>query len=363
MSKLKDLLIEYGCPDNANFTEDSFDSNGCTYKHLREKFMLIGTILEEYENDRTYIISVRVNYNHATVAVQLKSGKLTLVAYAKEGLLKQNTAQKAIDIIKKALATEDAAVPKKKYKYFKISGLIIVAVVISLLISSVVACSAISKYNTAAETFNALVDQYNSAAAKTSVDNIEGVPSVIEKINIEDDSIIEGVSVVFGRNSISKINQDTETIYGLVSQLENSLKIIEQITAPTGEWVENRIKNVEGITGTQPVTTGNNPDGLLGKEGGYIACIYFTCDKISEDSVIGDSIVAKGTDGGGAIEIYGSLEDAEARCEYLSGFDGTVLYSGSYAIVGTTVIRTSYLLTNEEQFELTDKITQALTKQ
>lgn len=37
--------------------------------------------------------------------------------------------------------------------------------------------------------------------------------------------------------------------------------------------------------------------------------------------------------------------------------------SDTYAIVGTTVIRTSYLLTNEEQFELTDKITQALTKQ
>ena len=29
-----------------------------------------------------------------------------------------------------------------------------------------------------------------------SIDNIEGVPSAIEKINIEDDSIIEGFSVV-----------------------------------------------------------------------------------------------------------------------------------------------------------------------
>ena len=77
MSKLKELLIEYGCPDNDDYTEDSFDSNGFTYKHLRDKFMLIGTILEEYENDRIYIISIRVNYNHATVAVQLKSGKLT----------------------------------------------------------------------------------------------------------------------------------------------------------------------------------------------------------------------------------------------------------------------------------------------
>ena len=56
-----------------------------------------------------------------------------------------------------------------------------------------------------------------------------------------------------------------------------------------------------------------------------------------------------------------TVEDAEARCEYLSGFDGTVLYSGSYAIVGTMVIRTSYKLTNEQQLALTDKITSAVT--
>lgn len=363
MSKLKDLLIEYGCPDNANYTEDSFNSDGHTYKQLRDKLMMIGTILEEYENDHTYLISVRVNYNHATIAIQLRGGKLTLVAYAKEGLLKQNTAQNAIDNIKKALVLEEAVVPKKKSKYIIFSILIIAVIGISLLVSSIVACNAISKYNIAAETFNALVERYNSAVSKTSVDNIDGVPSAVEKINIEDDSIREGISVVFGKNSISKINQDTETIYSLVSQLENSLNIIEQITSPSGEWIEKRIKGVEGVTGTQAVTEDNNPDGLLGKDGGYIACIYFTYDKIAEDSVIGDSIVAKGTDAGGAIEIYSSLEDAEARCEYLSGFDGTVLYSGSYAIVGTTVIRTSYLLSNEEQFDLTDRITQAITKQ
>ena len=61
------------------------------------------------------------------------------------------------------------------------------------------------------------------------------------------------------------------------------------------------------------------------------------------------------------MEVYPTVQDAEARCEYLAGFDGTVLYSGSYAIVGTTVIRTSYKLTNEQQIELTNDITMALT--
>lgn len=79
-------------------------------------------------------------------------------------------------------------------------------------------------------------------------------------------------------------------------------------------------------------------------------------------NVDGDSPVSKGTDGGGAIEVYGTLEDAEARCEYLHGFDNTILYTGSYAIVGTMVIRISYIYTTEEQYEMTNRITKELTK-
>lgn len=362
MSTLKNYLIEYGCPEDGYYIEDSFDSNGCTYSHLREKVIPLGTILEENEKDRIYLISLRVNYNHATIAAQLKGGKLYLVAYAKEGLIKQNTAQKAIEKVKRAVGSDTKPTPTKKRKVALFSSLLLIVTIAALFIGPLVASNAIEKYNLAAISFNNLVEEYNSAVSKTSVDNVEGVPIHVEKINIENDSIWEGFSVIWGKNSIAKINQDSETIYELINQLESALGIIEQITAPTGEWVESRLKNVEGVTGTQAVTEENNPDGLLGKEGGYIACIYFTYDKIDASSVRGDDIVAKGTDAGGAIEIYESLAEAEARCEYLSGFNGTVLYSGSYAIVGTTVIRTSYMLTNEEQFDLTDKITLAITK-
>lgn len=47
----------------------------------------------------------------------------------------------------------------------------------------------------------------------------------------------------------------------------------------------------------------------------------------------------------------------ENRVEYLKGFDDTVLYSVSYAIVGTLIIRTSYLLSDKGQYDLTDAIT------
>ena len=184
---------------------------------------------------------------------------------------------------------------------------------------------------------------------------------LLQKLNIENESVFEAVKVVLGKNSRSKIDNDTNTIYELITHIENSVHIIKQITAPSEEFVTSRLKDVPTILEMQSVTKDNNPDGLLNKDGGYTSCIYFSSEKISQEDIPGKDIVSKGTDCGGAVEIYDSLEEANARCEYLSGFDGTVLYSGSYAIIGTMVVRTSYLLTNEEQLELTNDITKALT--
>ena len=46
----------------------------------------------------------------------------------------------------------------------------------------------------------------------------------------------------------------------------------------------------------------------------------------------------------------------------MSGFDNTILYTGSYAIVGTMVIRISYAYTDEAQYEMTDRIAKAFTQ-
>ena len=50
-----------------------------------------------------------------------------------------------------------------------------------------------------------------------------------------------------------------------------------------------------------------------------------------------------------------------ARCEYLSDYDNTILYSGSYALLGTMVIRVSHLLDNKGQYDITSEIVEALT--
>ncbi len=89
--------------------------------------------------------------------------------------------------------------------------------------------------------------------------------------------------------------------------------------------------------------------------------MYFSIAGINQDDLECADVVAKGTDCGGAIEVFENEEDALIRCEYLSQFDNTLMYSGSFAIIGTMVIMTSYILLNEQQTELTSKITEIVT--
>ena len=141
----------------------------------------------------------------------------------------------------------------------------------------------------------------------------------------------------------------------------SSYIVVKQITAPEQQWVIDRIKGVKNVTGQEAVSKNNDPNKLLGKEGGYSSCIYFTVKKIDASKIVGSSIVAKGTDAGGAIEVYPDIKSAKTRCEYLSGFDNTLLYSGSYVLVGTMVVRTSYKLSDKEQVDLTNDIIEAFT--
>lgn len=71
-------------------------------------------------------------------------------------------------------------------------------------------------------------------------------------------------------------------------------------------------------------------------------------------------VVMIGTAGGGAVEIYTSADDANARDEYLAFFEGSVMDPGAHTVEGTCVIRTSKYLEEEEQEQLTEKVRQAL---
>lgn len=144
--------------------------------------------------------------------------------------------------------------------------------------------------------------------------------------------------------------------------LENSIKQMQQVTNPAEAFVIERIKDLPTVKGVQAVTEDNDPNGKLNKQGGYTATVFLASEQVNQASVAGNGIVGKGTDGGGSVEVYRTVAEAEARDTYLGAFDGTVFAPGSHKVLGTVLIRTSDKLTATQQAALEKAIWDALTE-
>ena len=125
--------------------------------------------------------------------------------------------------------------------------------------------------------------------------------------------------------------------------------------------MESRLKEIVTITDVQSATENNDPNQDLNKQGSYTAAVYFADNEVT-NPVAGADLVAKGTDAGGCVEVYKTLEDAKKRNDYLSAFDGlpTVINPGSHYVYGTVVIRVAASLTASQQNALTQKIYEKL---
>ena len=165
---------------------------------------------------------------------------------------------------------------------------------------------------------------------------------------------------------LSKPLDYTETI-GKIDEastnVENGIKQLKQVTAPSQDYVMARLKTVPGIVNMAPVSEDHDPNGLLNKVGGYTSTVFFESQDVDQSQSFEDDPIEKGTDAGGSVETYKSVEDATQRDTYLGAFDGAgTLVPGSHQVVGTLVIRTSNKLNETQQNELTQSIIDALTR-
>lgn len=187
--------------------------------------------------------------------------------------------------------------------------------------------------------------------AKAAQRKIPDLPKKAADINAETKKLSEPLDYSSVINAIS----EKQTAY------QNSVLQMKQITNPNEDFVIQRLKGIPNISGYQAVTEDHDPNGNLNKQGGYTSTVYFSTPLIDQSSVYGNDIVDKGTECGGAIEVYASEEDAEKRDSYLASFDGAgMLNSGSHKVLGTIVIRTSTKLTATQQNEFTNNITNKL---
>ncbi len=152
-----------------------------------------------------------------------------------------------------------------------------------------------------------------------------------------------------------------EDLKKAINDYEISIKVYKQLTNPTEEFIIQRLQTIDEITDVSAVTEDNDPNGQLNKPGGYTATVYFSSSNVNQYEVYGNTLIDKGTDAGGAIEVYSKEEDAIKRRDYLAGFDGGILASGSHTVIGTVLIRTSDYLTATEQKNLEKKIIDAFS--
>ena len=151
------------------------------------------------------------------------------------------------------------------------------------------------------------------------------------------------------------------------TNLENSKKQYKQVVNPSEEFVMQRILTVDDVADARAVTEDQDPNGNLHKAGGYTSTIYFESKTVNQSDVYvsgeyADVLIDKGTDAGGAIEVYENVEDAEKRRDYLATYDGTIFANGTHTVIGTVLVRTSNELTATQQKELEQKVIDALTR-
>ncbi len=186
---------------------------------------------------------------------------------------------------------------------------------------------------------------------KTVKQEVPDMPDTAESIL----STVETMNAVDYTDAIGKLSDSK-------AALEKSIKQYELVDNPTEAYVIECLQKVEHIADISAVTEDNDPNGHLNKPGGYTATVYYSDDRISLDtSIYGTSVIEQGTDGGGAIEVYSTVEDAEKRRDYLATYDGGIFASGTHTVIGTVLVRTSDELKASEQQDMEARIIAALT--
>lgn len=190
------------------------------------------------------------------------------------------------------------------------------------------------------------------ANAKTVEFTAPTMPSGLEGI-LEKTKEFESVSF----KSEMQILKDAE------QALNDSIEQMKLVTNPSEAFVIERLQGVDGVSDIAAVTEENDPNGQLNKAGGYTATIYFASPLVDQSQIYkGPSIIDRGTDGGGSIEVYSTIEEASRRNDYLAAFDGSIFASGSHKVIGTVVVRTSNELTASQQGQLEAAIIASLIR-
>lgn len=129
----------------------------------------------------------------------------------------------------------------------------------------------------------------------------------------------------------------------------------DPLIAPDESFIIECLKTIPEVSAIGAATKNNDPNGSLNKVGWYTAAVFFSTSLLNPDaaSMTADEVLDAGTTGGGCLEVYRTVEDANYRRNNLK-------LAGGKEVLGTIVIRLSGKLSDADSSMLMEKILTAL---
>lgn len=129
LSKYK--IVKY---DDILFREVEYTN--ISFYRLREAFYYLGVVLEEDEDKSICVAKIKsgfLNQNETVIAAQTHKSSISFALYSEEGIIKQKSSEKTLNLILQRLKNPKA--PKKNGK--KIFGSIFIVILLGLCISPI----------------------------------------------------------------------------------------------------------------------------------------------------------------------------------------------------------------------------------
>lgn len=187
----------------------------------------------------------------------------------------------------------------------------------------------------------------------------------------EEDSIVkektEKLNKLIEEMEIPDYSEVTTGINTAQINLENSIRQLEQVTAPLEAFVLSRIMEIKdeaGMVDIIALTEDTDPENLIGKNGWYTSKIIFRHKDVKHYGLDNGlkTLAEIGNPAGGCVETYATVEDAERRNEELIAMEGTVRSPGAHFVCGTMVVRVSEDMKTSTQKILLEMIVDALLR-
>ena len=356
---INEYLKKYIDIDKQNGVKIDCEVEDISLEKLRNALYQFGDILDQNIENNMFIVSMKSGFlysNQILVCAVLDNNKIHYRLYNASNDIDSKLAQNIVNKINKKLGTGNS---KKKLNLKKIFTILLI--IILVLIGSFVGIfyKFSNDYNLVANKYNLKLLEYKDVINRADVSYISRFQNILDTLIIPDNGIINVCKEVLNGNNPIKIRNDINYINNEIDRIDENIIIANKIINPSVEYVVKSLRKVTNISDIEVVSDEDKKSDLFYYDGMFKDCAYFT-SKLVKGIIDGQTPVEKGTDAGGCVEIYETVEKAHERYDYLMGFDNTIYYSGQFITVGTMIVRTSYLLSDEENNELVNEIIDAL---